>query len=204
MKTITRAKLPNGEILTWTSLLKKYKIHHSESKSAHVEWDNEVKLNKKLPKVKVVYLDNISNNDNCSDKDNNKRNIKRNIIPKNIRETVWQIYNQNSLTGKCYVCERPIMHDNFDVAHDKAVSNGGKDNISNLRPICKQCNSSMGTMSIEKFKEKWFSKNTIEETNSDERKNNIRLLKELKNKIGHNDYKNALTAAINNLKIDTE
>lgn len=81
---------------------------------------------------------------------------KRIAIPKNIRHLVWQKYNLNSLEGKCCVCNRPITHDNFDIGHEKAVANGGKNNISNLKPICRPCNSGMGTMSIEKFKRKYF------------------------------------------------
>ena len=81
---------------------------------------------------------------------------KRKPIKKNIREAVWQHYNKNSLTGKCYVCKRPITHDNFDLGHNKAIVKGGSDQVSNLRPICRPCNSGMGTMSIERYKAKYF------------------------------------------------
>ena len=58
--------------------------------------------------------------------------------------------------GKCYCCEwRPITYTDFEVGHNKAVAKGGKDNISNLRPICRQCNRSMRTMSIEQYKKKF-------------------------------------------------
>lgn len=215
MKSITRAKLPNGEILTWVSLLRKYKIPHLDGQSAHVEWDNEAKINRKLPKVKVVYLDDVKNNKE------GKINIDGNVrytnkrIPKNVRETVWQIYNPNSLSGKCYCCGRTITHDIFEIGHDKAISKGGSNKIPNLRPICKQCNSSMGTMSIEEFKEQWFGtvsresdteENNVEGNNDtiSKWKKSIRLLKELKNKIGLEDYKDALQVAIENLEINIE
>ena len=81
---------------------------------------------------------------------------KRRPIDKNIRSVVWQKYNENSLTGKCYVCKRPITHDHFEIGHNKAGVKGGRDNISNLRPICGPCNRGMGTMSIEQYKAKYF------------------------------------------------
>lgn len=81
---------------------------------------------------------------------------KRKPIHKNIKEWVWNHYNQNSLAGKCYVCKRPITHENFDLGHNKAVAKGGNDDVSNLRPICRPCNSAMGTMTIEAYKAKYF------------------------------------------------
>lgn len=87
-----------------------------------------------------------------------KQQKKRGHIGKNIRNLVWQIYNKNSLTGNCYVCDRPITNDNFDLGHNKAVSKGRNDAVSNLRPICRPCNSDMGTMTIEKYKAIHFGK----------------------------------------------
>ena len=42
----------------------------------------------------------------------------------------------------------------FDVGHNIARAEGGSDNIANFRPICRQCNRGMGTMSIETYKAK--------------------------------------------------
>jgi len=83
-----------------------------------------------------------------------KKSKVRKKVDKNIREYVWQKYNKNSLLGKCYVCKRPITHDNFDLGHDKAVAKGGSNIVSNLRPICRPCNSAMRTTSIEQYKAK--------------------------------------------------
>ncbi len=83
---------------------------------------------------------------------------KRKKLPKDIRMMVWQKYNKSSMTGKCYCCGTPITYRDFDVGHNKAVSKYGKDNISNLRPICRPCNRGMGTGTIEAYKKKHFSK----------------------------------------------
>ena len=84
---------------------------------------------------------------------------KRKKIPKHIRILVWKKYfGAETAVGKCYVCGQPIHISDFEVGHNKAVARGGSDNINNLRPICRSCNLAMGTMSIEAFKKKYFSK----------------------------------------------
>jgi hypothetical protein len=75
-----------------------------------------------------------------------------------VKDTVWSKYiGANKAEGKCYVCGRIIHITEFDLGHNKAVSRGGGNNISNLRPICRTCNSSMGTTSIETFKARHFN-----------------------------------------------
>src|SRR3989338_543656 len=85
-----------------------------------------------------------------------KSEKKRRPIDKNVRHLVWTKYNKSSLSGKCYACKTPITFQHFHVGHNKAVAKGGKDNINNLRPICSSCNNSMGAMSIERYKTKYF------------------------------------------------
>ena len=78
-----------------------------------------------------------------------------------MKEVVWAKYiGANKAEGKCYVCKRTIHVTSFEVGHNKAVAKGGSDRITNLRPICRGCNLAMGTMSIEAFKSKHFSKPT--------------------------------------------
>lgn len=80
-------------------------------------------------------------------------------IPKHVRDEVWRRYiGMDKAEGKCYVCGRTIHITDFEVGHNRAVSKGGSDKVTNLRPICKGCNRSMGTMSIEAFKRKYFLK----------------------------------------------
>lgn len=81
----------------------------------------------------------------------------RKPIPKELREQVWFKYiGATKSEGKCY-CDgvRTISFFDFEVGHNKAVAKGGRDNINNLRPICKSCNRSMGTMSIDVYKRKY-------------------------------------------------
>ena len=76
--------------------------------------------------------------------------IKR--IPFRKRMRVWRIYIGELTVGKCYTCGRTIYIDDFDCGHNKAVVKKGSNEIDNLRPICRGCNSEMGTKTIESFK----------------------------------------------------
>ena len=83
----------------------------------------------------------------------------RKKIPKAVKDTVWAKYiGADKAEGKCYVCKRTIHITEFDLGHNKAKAKGGGDSISNLRPICRTCNASMHTTSIETFKARHFEK----------------------------------------------
>lgn len=83
----------------------------------------------------------------------------RKPIGKPLRDQVWLKYMGNKAQGKCYCCRIRMIHiTDFQVGHNKAVVRGGKNNISNLRPICGPCNRGMGTKSIEWYRKKYFSK----------------------------------------------
>ncbi|OGN94984.1 MAG: hypothetical protein A2Z75_08625 [Chloroflexi bacterium RBG_13_50_10] len=83
----------------------------------------------------------------------NKPKPKMKAISKSLKTAVWDRYiGATNAEGKCYVCKRTIHITDFDCGHNKARAKGGTDNISNLRPICRQCNLSMRTKSIEAFK----------------------------------------------------
>ena len=84
---------------------------------------------------------------------------KRKPIDKNTRDAVWIRYMKGKAVGKCYCCRvRPIHFTDFQVGHNKSVARGGKDNITNLRPICRPCNTGMGTMSIERYRTRFTLK----------------------------------------------
>lgn len=75
-----------------------------------------------------------------------KQRYKKKSIPKALREQVWKTYNGVRFEQKCYVtwCTNRVNTFNFEVGHNLPESKGGTTNISNLRPICSQCNRSMG------------------------------------------------------------
>lgn len=71
--------------------------------------------------------------------------VKKQTIPKAIREQVWIHYFGRRFQHKCYIpwCKNKIDVFNFHVGHNKPESKGGKLTIKNLRPICCRCNYSM-------------------------------------------------------------
>jgi len=84
---------------------------------------------------------------------------RRRTIPKAVKMSVWNKYiGALNAEGKCYVCRKTIHISDFEAGHNKAKSKDGKDTPSNLRPICRGCNLSMGTQSIESYKAKYYSK----------------------------------------------
>jgi 5-methylcytosine-specific restriction endonuclease McrA len=53
---------------------------------------------------------------------------------------------------KCLCCKiTDITQLSFNCGHIIAEANGGDTIVSNLRPICQNCNSSMGTMNMNDF-----------------------------------------------------
>jgi len=76
-------------------------------------------------------------------------------IPRALREQVWILWcGDKNFKHKCLVewCENIITPFNFEVGHNIPESKGGATDINNLRPICSQCNRSMGDeYSIDEF-----------------------------------------------------
>jgi 5-methylcytosine-specific restriction endonuclease McrA len=84
----------------------------------------------------------------------------RKKLDKNIRDLVWKKYNGNRTKAKCFCCGiREIYYNDYHIGHNKPVSKGGSDNISNLRCVCANCNSGMGNRyTITEYKKKFMIK----------------------------------------------
>jgi 5-methylcytosine-specific restriction endonuclease McrA len=67
-------------------------------------------------------------------------------IPKALREQVWLIYIGKRFESKCLVswCQNIITPFTFETGHNIPESKGGTLDIDNLKPICSNCNRSMG------------------------------------------------------------
>ena len=58
--------------------------------------------------------------------------------------------------AKCYCCRiAEIYQVSFNCGHVIAEINGGTHELKNMRPICQNCNSSMGTSNMDEFIEKY-------------------------------------------------
>lgn len=72
------------------------------------------------------------------------RKNKRKAIPSAVRYQVWRHAFDGKMDGECFSCQCPITFENWDCGHIKAHCEGGTDTADNLRPLCRQCNVSMG------------------------------------------------------------
>ena len=79
-------------------------------------------------------------------------------IPRALKNEVWITYVGKAFDAKCNVswCTTTITPFTFEAGHNIPESKGGATTIANLRPICSQCNKSMGcTFTIDEFSAKF-------------------------------------------------
>jgi hypothetical protein len=87
-----------------------------------------------------------------------KRRRKKKYIPKTLKRAVWDTHiGAEKGIAPCMCCERTMIQQiEFHCGHVIAEAEGGKTNVENLRPICAQCNLSMGKRNLYEFKAKYF------------------------------------------------
>jgi hypothetical protein len=82
-----------------------------------------------------------------------KEPVKKKNISSTVKRLVWNT-NIGELIGKskCLCCNvTDITQMSFHCGHVIAEINGGETIVSNLKPICQNCNSSMGTKNMNAF-----------------------------------------------------
>ena len=82
---------------------------------------------------------------------------KKEPIPAAIKTLVWNkwVGEKEAETG-CYCCRvTTISMRHFHCGHVVSEKRGGKCTIDNLRPVCANCNLSMGTMDMREYIEKF-------------------------------------------------
>ena len=91
---------------------------------------------------------------------NIKNTYKKKAIPKTLKKLVWDKWIGEKIgSTKCLCCNHQnIRQIEFHCGHIIAEKNGGKTNVDNMKPICAQCNLSMGTMNMNEFQNIYFSK----------------------------------------------
>jgi 5-methylcytosine-specific restriction endonuclease McrA len=74
-------------------------------------------------------------------------------IPKSLKKLVWDTWVGETVgVTKCLCCgHQDIRQIEFHCGHVVAESKGGPTTVQNLRPICAQCNLSMGSMNMKEF-----------------------------------------------------
>jgi len=78
---------------------------------------------------------------------------KKKSISSTIKRLVWNTNIGEAIgKSKCTCCKSTdITQLSFNCGHIIAESNGGDTIVSNLKPICQNCNSSMGTKNMNDF-----------------------------------------------------
>lgn len=75
---------------------------------------------------------------------------KREPIPLQVRNTVWETYHGIKQVGVCYCCGTPIERYNkgWHCSHVVAHNKNGPTTVENLRTCCRKCNLSMGDQNL--------------------------------------------------------
>ncbi len=78
---------------------------------------------------------------------------KKKAISATIKKLVWNTNIGEEIgKSKCMCCKSTdITQMSFNCGHVVAEANGGETIVSNLKPICQNCNSSMGTKNMNEF-----------------------------------------------------
>lgn len=127
-------------------LLLESKRKIKELEKQHIEGQ----ISKKSHKIKYYKMNNNTNN-------YTKPTYRKTPISSTLKRLVWNKYISEEIgKAKCYCCNlSDITQQSFHCGHVNAEKKGGKTTLSNLRPICQNCNSSMGTKNMHKFMEQF-------------------------------------------------
>jgi hypothetical protein len=104
--------------------------------------------------IKYNIQDLIKNIQNkISNKKTESPKIKKKYIRSTIKRLVWNTnIGESEGKSKCLCCKlTEISQMSFHCGHIIAESNGGETIVSNLKPICQNCNSSMGPINMDEF-----------------------------------------------------
>jgi len=147
--------MKNNELLIKKNNYKTYQDQLNaklkKAKELKAIYDSKLKINDKKPiekKEEVIEKPKVEK-------------YKKKHIPKPLKKMCWDIHI-GSLVGstKCLCCKhQDIRQIDFHCGHVISEKNGGTMTIDNLRPICSQCNLSMGVQNMDEFKKCFQSKN---------------------------------------------
>ncbi len=68
-----------------------------------------------------------------------------------LRDSLWERDWPGVSIGKCFCCKKELKRGAFHAGHIIASAKGGQTILSNLKPICSLCNTSMGAKDLMEF-----------------------------------------------------
>ena len=134
-------------------------------KNEQINNDNKPKkTSKKVEEVPIAIVEEkpkktskkVEDNDSDSDKSNKTdedKKYKKKPIPSALKRLVWNKWIGEEIgKSKCLCCNvTDINQMSFNCGHIIAECKGGETILSNLKPICQNCNSSMASMNMNDF-----------------------------------------------------
>ena len=119
-----------------------------------------VRKHSKINKVIPQLVKQLIPQQKFKHKNEKKTKYKKKAIPKTVKKATWDRWIGKDVgVTKCLCCEhQEIRQFEFHCGHVVAESKGGKTTVDNMRPICAQCNLSMGSMDMNEFKKMYFEK----------------------------------------------
>ena len=130
-------------------------IKNNFNESDEVESEPKSSKSSKLIKSKSKKTNYDFTESNKSTEKSTK--IKKKPIPPILKRNVWNKYIGEDIgKAKCTCCKLvDITQLSFHCGHIIAEAKGGELKMDNLKPICLSCNSSMGTMNMNEYIEKY-------------------------------------------------
>ena len=107
------------------------------------------KINSQLKSLITCLIKYVANNEFPQISTNRRKSI-----PQKIKGETWEKHMGNCFRHKCFVeqCSKEITVLDCHYGHNVPYREGGEDTVDNLRPICPQCNSGMGSeLSIDEW-----------------------------------------------------
>ncbi len=114
-----------------------------------------LKIRKEFEERRGHFHSNIPNKKEPKKEPIKKEKSKKKSIPSTVKRLVWNKHIGEEIgKHKCMCCQATdITQMSFHCGHVVAEANGGTSTVSNLKPICQNCNSSMGTKNMNEFME---------------------------------------------------
>lgn len=137
------------QLRPYYSFPRTYKLNYNMSDKS-----NDIIIKEILLHLKIELENNIVKSKSNLKSDKNKIDKKKKkTIPPSLKIKIWNKHIGDEIgKTKCLCCKmQDIYQASFSCGHIISEFNGGELKLENLKPICKSCNSSMGTKNMDEY-----------------------------------------------------